>query len=278
MKPSRLIILTIVAAVLTLIASPVLAGGIKKPTSENPEAQKLIDQAWNLDKTKAGADVYKQCYELIEKADQLDPNNHEILTELARYYWNYGDNLPKETKDQQKKLEDLYEKGMDTAEKSMDIKETVDNHYWYAVNKAASLEFSSIISQAAGFPSIYKHSQYVTDHDPEYYYGASGRLWSEILVRVPKVVVEMVGWDVQEAVDDISDSIQKEPRYLENYVYKARFVYGYFDKKDEALELCDQVLKADPSALPEEVTANKVAQDNARELWKKITGKDYPAK
>jgi len=278
MKLRRLTILTVVAASLTLIAAPVLAGGIEKPTSQNPEAQKLIDQAWNLDKTKAGADVYKQCYELLEKADKLDPNNNEILTDLSRYYWNYGDNLPKETEEQQDMLEDLYDKGMDAAEKSMDIKETVDNHYWYAVNKAASLEFSSIVSQAAAFPSIYKHSQYVTKHDADYYYGASGRLWSEILVRVPKVVVEMVGWDVQEAVDDISDSIEKEPRYLENYVYKARFIYGYFDKKDEALELCDQALKADPKALPDEVMANKVAQDNARELWKKITGKDYPAK
>lgn len=261
-----------------ILATAAGAGGLPKPRSDQPEAQKLIDQAWELSHTGSTAEIYKQCADWLKQADQIDPNNDTILTDLSRYLWNWGDNLPKQTKEQQAKLEGIYAEGLAAAEKSLAVKETVAGHYWYAVNKAASLEFSSIFVQAAGFPTILKHSDYVSEHDPDYYYGASGRLWSEILVRVPKVVVKMVGYDVQQVVDDINDSIKKDPGYLDNYVYKARFVNTYFGNKDEALALLDQALKQDPAVIPEEVTANRVAQQDARDLWKKITGKDYPEK
>jgi len=279
-RMNRSFLLKTIAAIIVsgLLALPVLAGGLPKPTSKKPEAQKLIDQAWALEKKDSNAEIYKQCIALMEKANQIDPNNPGILTDLARYWWNYGDNLPKQTAEQKKRLEGIYEKGMAYAEKSLKIKETSGGHYWYAVNKAASLEFSSMISQAAAFPSIYKHSQWVTDHEPNYYYGAPGRLWSEVLTRVPKKVVEMVHWNVQEAVDEINKAIKIEPRYFDNYVYKARFLYKYFGNKQEALKLLDYVLKQSPNVFPEEITANKVSQRDARILWKQITGKEYPAK
>jgi tetratricopeptide (TPR) repeat protein len=88
----------------------------------------------------------------------------------------------------------------------------------------------------------------------------------------------MVGWNVQDALDDIDKAIKIEPRFLENYLYKARFLYVYFGNKEESLKLLDYVLKQDPNSFPEEVTANKVSQRTARELWKKITGKEYPQK
>ncbi len=267
----------ILAAV--FLSTSALADGLPKPESKNAEAQKLIDEAWTINKRETTADGYKQCVALMEQADKLDPDNYMILTDLSRYYWNYGNLLPKETEEQQKKLEGIYAKGIEAAEKSIKLNETVGGHYWFAVNKAASLEFSSILSQAAAFPTILKHSDYVGEHGEDYYYGASGRLWSEIVVRVPKAVVKMVGYDVQEVVDDIDASIKKEPRYLHNYVYKARFINTYFDKKDEALSLLDEALQKDADTIfPDEVAANKEAQADARKLWKDIAGKDYPEK
>ena len=271
-------ILTVVIIAVAFMALPALAGGLNKPSSKVREAQKLIDQAWNLDKVSASVTTYKQCLALMKQADKLDPNNYSILIDLSRFNWLYGDNLPKETSEQQKMLVKLYAAGMAAAGKSIKVKETVDAHYWFAVNKASSLEFSSIVSQAAGFPTIFKHSNYVTDNGPDYYYGAAGRLWSEIITRVPKQVVKMVGVDVQMVTDLIDDAIKIEPRYLDNYVYKARFIFTYYGKKDEALKLLEHVIKQKPEIFPEEVTANKVAIKDARELWKTITGKDYPAR
>jgi len=278
MKRNR-IAWTALLGILTLLpAAAALAGALPKPVSKNAEAQKLVDQAWALEKQDSTAAIYKQCVGLAEQAVKLDPQNDMLLVDLSRYWWNYGDNLPKATKEQQAQLEEIYAKGIAEAEKSLAIKETVPGHYWLAVNKASSLEFSSIFSQVAGFPTIYSHSDYVTTNEPDYYYGAPGRLWSEILTRVPKVVVKMVGWDVNEAVGLINDAIKLEPRYLDNYVYKARFYWVYFVDKDEALKNLELALSADPSALPEAATANRVAQRDAKELWKKITGKDYPSK
>jgi len=264
--------------VLGLIAGPAFSGPLPKPASRNPEAQKLIDQAWDLDHTDSNAEIYKKCVELMEQADKLDPNNTDILNDLSRYYWNWGDNLPKQTEEQQAFNVSLYNKGLAAAEKSLAIKKTIGATYWYADNKGSSLEFSSIFAQAAAFLDLKRHTDYVKDHEPDYYYGANGRTWAEILSRVPKIVVTMVRWDVQDAIDDINAAIKAEPRYLGNYLYKARFYWVYFENKDEALKLLDYELKQDPNCLPSEVSANKVSQRDARELWKKITGKDYPAK
>jgi len=265
-----------VLALAGLVSMAAVAGGLIKATSANAEAQKLIDQAWALERTDSTADIYKQCVALIEQADKLDPNNPEIIIELSRYTWNYGDNLPKDTDEQKKTLEGLYGQGLDYAEKSLKIKETVGAHYWLAVNKSASLEFSNILSQAAAFPSIYSHSQYVTNNEPNYYYGAAGRLWAEILSRVPKKVVELVNWDVNEAVAEIDKAIVAEPRYFDNYLYKARFFHVYFGNDEEALKLLDEMLKKDPNVFPEEINANKVSQRDGKDLWRKITGKEYP--
>jgi hypothetical protein len=278
MKGFRLSLLTLGLA-LILLASQAFAGGLIKPTSKNPEAQKLLDQAWNLYKADPSAKGYKECLGLAQQADKLDPNNPYILAEISRYYWEYGDKLPKQTKEQKKFLTDLYIKAMDAAQKSIALKETVEGHYWLAVNKAASLEFEGILSQAAGFPMIKKNSDYVAKHNPQFYYGANGRMWLEIIIRIPRVVVKMINWNVGEARDINDSAIKEEPHYLDNYIYKARFVYKYDGNKEEALKLVDYALKQDAGAiLPGEVSANKAAQKNGRILWKQITGKEYPNK
>ena len=258
-------------------ALPAWAGGLYKPSSKNPEAQKLIDQAWALSRTDSSAELFKQCVSWMEQADKLDPDNPTILIDISIYYWEYGDSLPKQTPEQKKNLEAIYAKGLAAAEKSIKLKETPPGVYWAAVNKAAGLEFSSIFAQAAAFPGLYKQTHYVIDHDPDYDYGAPGRLWSEILSRVPKKVVEIVGRKyVTEAMDLINAAIKQEPRFQDNYNYKARFIYIYFDNKDEALKLLDTELKMAPDVFPEEAVSNRVAQRTARQLWKKITGKEYP--
>ena len=261
-----------------LLAAPAFSGPLVKPLSKNPEAQKLIDQAWDLDHTDSSAEIYKKCAGLMEQADKLDPNNTDLLTDLSRYDWEWANRLPKQTKPQQAVNVGLYTKGLAAAEKSLALKQTIGATYWRAVNRSSSLEFSSIFAQAAAFLAIKRDSDYVKNNEPDYYYGAEGRLWTEILARVPKIVVTMVRWDVQDAVNDINNAIKAEPRYLDNYLYKARFDWVYFENKDEALKLLDYELKQDPNVLPSEVCANKSSQRDARELWKTITGKEYPAR
>lgn len=264
--------------VMLLVPFAVMAKPHPKPVSDNPEARKYIDRAWELEDTGSSAEVFKKCIELMEKADKADPDNPMILVDLARFYWSYGNELPKQTEDQQEKLEKIYQKGLSYAERSLELKKTAAAHYWVAVNLSASKEFSGIISQAAAFPTIYEHSEAVKAIDADYDYGAPGRLWSEILTRVPKAAVKMVGWDVQEAVDEINTAIEKHPNYVENYEYKARFYYNYFEDKEEAIKILEKGISIDPAALPEAEAENRISIKNCKELWKEITGKPYPKK
>ncbi|MCX5859283.1 MAG: hypothetical protein NT056_05245 [Proteobacteria bacterium] len=269
----------LLAVILVPAVRPAFAGGLVKANSKNPEAQKLIDQAWKLEKSDYSAEIFRQCIPLLEQADKLDPQNADILSAVSRYYWSYGDELPKQTPEQRKTLEGLYARGMEIAEESLKIAETPAGHYWSAVNKAASLEFSSIFTQAAGFLTVNKHYQYVAKNDPDYYYGAAGRLWTEVISRVPRKVVEMVGRKyVEEAVMQIDRAIEKEPRYLDNYAYKARFMYVFYKNREEALKLLDQALQMGPNCFPEEDALTRVGLRNGMRLWKKIAGKDYPEK
>lgn len=277
MKSKALGFLTVAIAVMS--AAPALAGGLTKATSKVPAAQQLIDQAWAQEKSDVSAASWKKCAALAEQADRLDPNNWMVLADLSRYLWEYGNQLPKKTEAQQKSLVAIYTRGVNAADRSIKIKETSAGHYWYAVNKASTLEWSSIFSQVAAFPGLYSHYRWVVDHDPDYFFGAAGRFWVEVLARIPKAVIETLGQKyLDEAVDQINRAIQKEPRYLHNFVYKARFTWSFYgpEKKDEALKLLDQALKGDVNALPGYATDNKQAQAEARELWKQITGKDYP--
>jgi hypothetical protein len=148
----RVVYAILAALIVMALAAPVMAGGLPKPVSKNAEAQKLIDQAWALERTDSNAEIYKKCYTLLEQANKLDPNNPTILIDLSRYYWNYGDNMPKATPEQQKFLEGIYAKGQAFAEQSLKLKETSGAHYWLAVNKASGMEFSSIFAQAGCGP------------------------------------------------------------------------------------------------------------------------------
>jgi hypothetical protein len=267
------------AAVMALVSwSALWAGGLPKPASQNALANQLIDQAWQLDRSQSGAAIYQQCLDLLEQADKLDPNNPHLLTELSRLTWKYGAALPRNTDDQRDKIEEIYEQGMAHAERSLAIKETVGGHYWHAINHSATLEFCTIIGQAAAFPSIYGHYLYMDDHGPDYYYGAAARLWIDLLARMPKQVVESADWDLQEAMKDLDHAIAAEPRFLENYLTKARFHYYYHDDREGALKLIGQALRQDPQVFPEEAMNNKYTQQSARKLWKEITGQEYPRK
>jgi hypothetical protein len=46
------------------------ADGLNKPVSQNPEAQKLIEQAWLLQATEYNTANYRQCIAWMESADR----------------------------------------------------------------------------------------------------------------------------------------------------------------------------------------------------------------
>jgi len=263
-------------AILFLIPAMIFAyEPMPKPKSSNPEAQKLIDQAWALVKKDMTIKNLDRAIQLLEKANQIDPNNHSILVELADYYWQRGDLMPEETKEDYKAREKYFLKGKAYAEQALKIKESPGAYYWYSANLASSHEHKSIFSQVRIFPTLKKNVDWILEKDPNYFYGGAARFWSKVVAKVPTQVMKLVGQDPDEIKLLLEQAIKSYPKYLLNYVYKAMFCWK-LGEKEEALKALDYALKQDPNIFPEEVAKNRLAQRTARKLWKEYTGKEYP--
>jgi len=261
-----------------VLAHSVIAGeAMPKPKSNNPEAQALLDQALEVLKQEYTIPNLDQAISLLEKANQLDPNNHDILVELADKNWQKGDLLPEKTDADFKARKAYFEKGLKYAEQALKIKESAGAHYWFAANLGSSYEHASILSQAKIFPSLKKNCDWIQTRNPEYFYGGAARIWSKVVSKVPDIVLKMVGEDPNQVFGWLEDAIKTEPRYLLNYVYKGQFCWR-MGKKDDALSALDYALKQDPSIFTEEVAKNKLALRKAQEMWKEFTGKEYPAR
>lgn len=261
-----------------LMGSNLFAGEpMPKPKSANLEAQKLIDQALALVKNEMNIQTFDQAIVILEKALKLDPNNPDLMIELANYYWQRGDQMPKATAQDFEARNVYFNKGKAYAEQALKLKECAGAYYWYSANLASSYQNRSVLAQAKLFPTIKKNTDWIDQHDPHYFYGGGARLWSKVVAEVPDALLKMGLADPEDVYRALNDAIKFEPRYLLNYVYKANFCWR-MGRKDEALKELDYVLRADPNIFPEELAKNRLAQKEARESWKQFTGKDWPQK
>lgn len=258
-----------------LLASTALAREPKKPVSKNPQAQALIDQAWAAQDQHMTIKEIDQSIKFLEQALALDPNNDQILVELADEYYQRGDQMPRGSDANFAARNKWFVKGYAYAEKAMKIKESAGAHYWMAANLAAQNENASIVTQAGMFPELKRHMDWIESHDRAYKYGAAARFWSRVISRVPGVVVKMVGDDPNRLYKELDNAIKSAPNFIDNYVYKAEFLHNQ-GKDKEALDALDKALKMNPEAMPEERAYNRYAQKKAKAFWKEWTGKDYP--
>ena len=281
LKMWRKLSLLIIAGVIIgmIAASTAVAWEMRKIVCKNPEAQKLMDQVFNILVKDASANAYKQVIPIAEKATTVEPDNDQIWVELSGDYWAYGDSLPKNTDAEKKIRQGWFEKGIAAAKKAIAIRETAGGHCWLAINLAARGEMIGIMKSIPIFPKLMKESEAADKLDPDYAHGGTARLWSEVIARVPDIAIKAVGMKPEDSIEDIQAQIKKYPLYFDNYNYMARYMMR-LKKKDEALKNLEFVLSHDPKSVPDPnlVSINVEAQNNAKKLWKLYTGKDYPNK
>jgi len=246
-----------------------------KPVSENPQAQVWVDRAWATLDEEMTLPRIDEAIESLEKALALDPDNPEILVELADEYYQRGDQMPRVSKEDYRARAATFRKGLQTAEKALAIREDAGAHYWAAVNLAASCEDQGRLRQVMIFPRLDAHMDWIQARDRHYKYGAIARFWSRVVTRVPGVVVKMVGEDPNRVFSALEEAIRTEPRFLDNYVYKAEF-YHHMGRPEDALEVLSLVLRMDPDVFPSERAYNRYAQRKAVRYWRDWTGKEYP--
>ena len=247
----------------------------KKPGSMDPQAQQWVDQAWTALDYEMNIEQIDKAIYCLEKAAALDPENDEILVELSDEYYQRGNQMPRSTDAEYDTRNVFFEKGCDAARKALGIRETPGAHYWIAVNLAAGSENKNVFRRAAIFPKLDKHMDWIEENDRNYKYGAVVRFWSRVVTRVPGVLIKIAGQDPNRIFHELEEAIKIQPHFLDNYLYKAEF-YHHMDRKKEALDVLDQMLRMDPEAFPQERAYNRYAQRMGRKFWKEWTGKTYP--
>lgn len=268
-------VLLFVALVLSGWSSGVEAREPARPTSDNPEAQALLDRAWAALDEELTLPRIDEAIRCLEKALAQDPENPEILVELADEYYQRGEQMPSGSGEDFRARAAYFLKGLETAEKALQIRESAAAHYWVAANLAASCEDRGRLRQAMIFPRLNAHINWIEANDRHYKYGAIARFWSRVVTRIPAVVVRMVGEDPDRIFAALEEAIQSEPRFLDNYVYQAEFLH-HMGRREEALEVLGHVLRMDPDAFPEERAYNRYAQEKALRYWKTWSGKEVP--
>jgi tetratricopeptide (TPR) repeat protein len=246
-----------------------------KPTSGNAKTQAWVDKAWAALDEEVTLLTIDEAIGCLEKAVALDPANAEILVELADEYYQRGEQMRRDGKQDFDARAAYFVKGRETAERALALRETAGAHYWVAVNLAASFENRSSLRQVTIFPRLDEHMDWIQTNDRSYKYGAISRFWSRVVTRVPGVVVRMVGEDPNRIFEALDEAIRIEPRFVDNYLYKAEFLH-HMGRQDDALRVLDQALRMDPEAFPSERAYNRYAQRKAIVYWKEWTGKEYP--
>ena len=248
-----------------------------KPRSEEPRAQKLIDQAWAALDQKLGLKEVDQAVPCLEQALTLDPDNDALLVELADEYYYRGSLMPASSKQEIEARNAYFQKGYDRAQKALALRESAGAHAWTTVHLACLKQYTNFINQAAILPELTRHLQWIEQNDRDYKYGFVFRFWSGVIIQAPDMIIKMLGQDPEEVFENLQQAATANTGYLENYLFLADLYYS-MERKEEALRTLDKILLTSPEAMPSEHAQNYYAQKKARDRWQEWTRKEYPAR
>jgi tetratricopeptide (TPR) repeat protein len=146
-------------------------------------------------------------------------------------------------------------------------------------NPAANFAFASTLggyAENTGMLTMIRHSielgkaiMIVVEEDPTYMYGCFSRYLATSFSAAGELsfrVAEMLGFPQDLIIRASVFSTRQEPAYLDNY-YRLGKMYLALNRKSEAKEALETVIKIDPATLKFYEAENKIFQKRARELY-----------
>lgn len=250
-------------------------------TGTTQQAETLLAEGMELWDGRDDAEKLKAALAKFEAAYNADPTNRAAATHLTRGWYFWGD---VKTDSAEEKLAAwdtavqwggrcmainaeftaLMAKGNETERTAIRVmqKEDAGCLYWAAsaLGKWAKLK---------GFSTLLKHKDTakayiarVEELDENYFYAGPDRYFGAVYAVAPS----FAGGDMDKAVVRFDESIELQPGYLGTKVLKAEY---YATKKQDAelfAKLLDEVLAADPDAIPELGPENRAEQAKAKKL------------
>ena len=251
------------------------------------EAQALWTERGSLEKANAAIDKWQEA----AKADGTNPIYQRELSNA--YYFINNVHVRWADEDQEATMLVNYKKGAKAAERALELanpafaavikggddsdeawtkalksarKEDVKTLYWYAVHLAKWAKQKGIIEILAYKNRALLVIQTCKTLEPEFFHGGPSRYLGTYWAALPKIF----GQDFKKSKENFEAAIGIDPTYLDTKVLYA-FHYAKLTK-DEALfrTLLNEVISADPNAIPELVPENKNAQRVAKYLLENI--------
>lgn len=221
----------------------------------------LIDQA----DAKHDDDAYSATYELLQQAEQLEPDNFEVVWRLARAHFDFSDNSEDETV-----ISDNFYKGLDYAKKALELDDSrAESHKWYGILIGKVGELEGTKQKILNSYEVKDHTLKAIELDPEddgnfhvmgrWHYTLSDLSWFErkiaglIYATPPEASFE-------EAAEYFKKAIALEPTDIRNHLWLGN-TYVALDKNDLAKQEYNAAL-----AITAENDSDRKLQKEAQEL------------
>lgn len=273
------------------------ADELTKVTEQGEFSQALAEAEAHWE-NRGDKNALKKAIDLMERAvkmpasDLSDEERTEKIAEtyewLARAYYFFADShlsLEGEEGSNDDQLMEVFDKGVSSAEKAIALRDpafakTVTDKpnkwadavasanpkaltalYWYATNLGKWALLEGIATILARKDDIKATMEWALQNDPNYFFGAPYRYFGVYHTKVP-----IGGGDPPKSKEAFEKSLAIAPTYLATKVLMANS-YAVL-AGDRALfdKLLQEVVAADPNAVPEVAPENKLEQEKAKRL------------
>lgn len=221
----------------------------------------LIDQA----DAKYDDDNFSATYELLGQAEQLEPDNFEVIWSLARVHWALSDN----SEDEEVISENIYA-GFDYAKRALEMDDgRAESHKWYGILIGRVGELEGTKQKILNSYEVKDHTLKALELDPEddgnfhvmgrWNYTLADLSWFErkiaglIYAKPPKATFE-------EAADYFQQAIDLAPDEIRHHVWLGK-TYEALDDEDAAKNSYNAAL-----AITAENDSDRILQKEAQEL------------
>jgi tetratricopeptide (TPR) repeat protein len=252
------------------------------------DATPIMDEADALwaqrgDRAQAEAAIAKW-----EEAAKVDPTHGDVHLKLSYGYYFLANNHARWDEDNNDAMAKLFHKGKEAGERAILIqspefkkaletqkweeavklvpKEGIASLYWYATNLGKWGLTQGITTVLGNKNNINATMKRVLSLDETFFHGAPHRFFGVYEAKVPF-------GDINRSGESFDQSIKISPNYLDTKVLKAQYFAAKTQNEELFTQLLNEVIAADPKAIPELEIENRNAQRTAKDLLENI--EDY---
>jgi len=255
----------------------------KKPPRElSPQEQKAEELIKQADVIIAQAETPEQvepAIKLYQQAIQTAPNYDKAWWGLGMSQWTKAVLMPQQNRKEKQAVLKLLEDAEKSCKKALEIDPMSPGaNYWLSNIFLSQAGLKGMIRGAFILPRVFKLSDKVAEVDPYYGHGAIFRTYGIVLMVVPDWLSRRFGYTPEIILPYLDKAIKLEPNCFANYLVRAGIYLklGGEENKEKALKDLDYVLTHNPELLEGYQADNRRRQKEARQIWKQITGKEYP--